>query len=755
MNKTLRYLIVFSLLFLFIFLAFANYVSAQFASDWPLFQRNSNHTGFNNDEDSLTPPLDQVWNSLLDSPSSSIVSSGGVIYAKTGTGKLYAIDNSTGNINWQVQTQAGGAIAVANNTVYAGNSCDNCTLDAFNATSGQLIWSTVPLSRGVLGINVAGDKIFFGSHASNVRAADASTGAILWETGVSDGLVATPAVADGVIYIGSFCCTLYALNADTGSIIWSRPNLGGVFASSPTVVDGKLYIGSGTAQVFAVDASTGATIWTFGPTEDSVWGSPSVANDIVYIQTLAGRIYALNASTGTLIWTFKVVSDNGTNPMAVANGVIYQTSPNGNVYALNSETGAVLWQYTTGVPNFSPIVADNKLFFTSNDGKINAFENSSSDLQVLQLKQTSNPWQSDIYDTANIWSPSDPTINSWGCALTSAVMVFKYHGLNKLPDGTTLDPGSLNYWLKNQPDGYIHNGLVNWLALSRLSRLAKSINEISSFDALEYRRVNSYNSTQLTTDINNGIPGILEEPGHFIVAKGINGSTFNINDPYYSRLTLSDYGNTFLSLGRFLPSSTDLSYIMLIVDEDVNIKLFDSFNNQAGEQYIQDPIENDSSLGEYSGDNLKIIYLSKPDSGGYKIEVSSATSNDYNLDAYFYDTQGNIHLINLSGFVSSNNEDIYDINFDRENNQDSTINAAFNNLHFDLNYLLSTGGIKNKGLYNSLKSKSENAQKAKDNKTKTNILNALLNEINAQRGKGLTGFAYQIILNDITALRNN
>ena len=93
---------------------------------------------------------------------------------------------------------------------------------------------------------------------------------------------------------------------------------------------------------------------------------------------------------------------------------------------------------------------------------------SSTDLNVPPLKQISDPWQNQVYDSANLWSPLNPTINRWGCALTSAAMVFQYHGLTKLPDNTTLDPGTVNAWLKTQLDGYVGNGYVNWLALSRL-----------------------------------------------------------------------------------------------------------------------------------------------------------------------------------------------------------------------------------------------------------------------------------------------
>lgn len=660
-------------LIVFVFVSFAFTSSsafAQLANDWPTFQRDPQHTGFNSLEFTLTPPLTLLWSLALDTTPSGypgIVSSNGTLFAKSNSGILYAIDSSSGNIKWTAQTQASGGIAISGNTVYAGNNCDNCTLDAFNATTGQLIWSTPPLSKGALGVNVVNDKVFFGSNAHNIHAVDTTTGNILWKTPLSDGTVGVPAVANGIVYIGSFCCTLYALDASTGSVIWSRSNLGGVFFSSPTIANGVLYIGSGTAQVFAVNASNGNTIWSFGPTEDSVWSTPAVANNIVYVQTLVGRLYAINAISGTQIWTHKTQSaNNEISPQAIANGVVYQTSFDNNIYALGAQTGNVIWQYTTDGSVYSPIVADGKLFITSQDGKIYAFESSSSDLQVPQLKQTSTPWGSQIYDSANIWSPSNPTINSWGCAVTSAAMVFKYHGVNKLPDGTSLDPGSLNNWLKNQPDGYIRNGWVNWLVLTRLSRLAKSINGISSFNALEYRRVNSYSSTQLTTDINNGIPGILEEPGHFIVGKGISGSTFNINDPYYPKSTLNDYGNTFLSLGRFIPSSTDLSYIMLVTDPGINIVLKDSTGNLHGEQFIQQPLIDDLNRTDTNGFSVKFFYSNKPPNGQYQVELTSENTQNYDIKMYLYDKSGNVNIFDQSGLTSQNSSDTFSINFDSQ-----------------------------------------------------------------------------------------
>jgi|GEM_PF-3338364 len=292
----------------------------------------------------------------------------------------------------------------------------------------------------------------------------------------------------------------------------------------------------------------------------------------------------------------------------------------------------------------------------------------SSSLPVPLLKQTDSQWGKQTYDSANIWNPSDPTIGSWGCALTSAAMVFQYYGINKLPDGTPLDPDTLNTWLRNQPDGYVGNGLLNWLALSRLSKLAASKNNISTFDALEYQRVGGNNTHELSSDLNNSIPAILEEPGHFIVGTGISGSTFTINDPYYNRTNLENgYNNSFLSLGKYTPSHTDLSYIMAVSDKDVNIKLSDDNNNPLGSEFIQQPIVNPSNPAQSSGQPQNFFYLQKPTTGIYKLSATSTASTMYQLFLYLYDQNGNVLPVQQTTFLNKNTPTTFTINFDSTN----------------------------------------------------------------------------------------
>lgn len=305
-----------------------------------------------------------------------------------------------------------------------------------------------------------------------------------------------------------------------------------------------------------------------------------------------------------------------------------------------------------------------------------------SDLNVPNLKQTSDPWQSQEYDSASLWSPENTTINRWGCALTSAAMILQYHGITKLIDGTGLDPGSLNTWLISQTDGYVGTGWINWLAISRLSKLAKTINNITAFDALEYTRVNSADKTQLTTDLKSSRPDILEEPGHFVVAKGISGNTFNINDPFYDRSDLNDgYSNTFLSLGRYVPSLTNLSYLMFTLDPSVEMIITNPTGQKTGNNgttnyneisgasyYTQNSLVN--HVTNQTNSPIKIFMIPKPSDGTYTISVAttSSTPKGFSLKIYEYITDGTPTVNTFSGYSRSDEQAKFSLNYKQSPN---------------------------------------------------------------------------------------
>ncbi len=125
-------------------------------------------------------------------------------------------------------------------------------------------------------------------------------------------------------------------------------------------------------------------------------------------------------------------------------------------------SGKIALVITTGAVFPSEVWFDNVVINST------PIENPLPNLNVAYISQSDPLWASDIYDLANKWSVY-PYISRWGCALTSASMILNYHGFNT-------NPKNLNEWLKSQPDGYLTNGLLNWLAISRFSNLNKTIN---------------------------------------------------------------------------------------------------------------------------------------------------------------------------------------------------------------------------------------------------------------------------------------
>lgn len=289
-------------------------------------------------------------------------------------------------------------------------------------------------------------------------------------------------------------------------------------------------------------------------------------------------------------------------------------------------------------------------------------------LAVPLFKQTDPIWKNELYDSATLWSPTDTKFGSWGCAVTAAAMVFQYNNITRLPDNVELNPGSLNLWLKSQPDGYIAQGYVNWLALSRLSRLAKESghNPMFSEDALEYSLISGENKTALTNNLSNNLPAILEEPGHFIVAKGTSESTFAINDPYYSRNLLTDgYNDTFLSQGIFTPSHTDLSYLMITGNKNLSMTVHHA--SVSATSFLQQQHDNDTNTSKKSGESFNMLYFQKPAEGTYILNVGSSTTGLYSVQIYSYDIDGDVKILPVNGIIAPNTPEEMVITYDKNN----------------------------------------------------------------------------------------
>ncbi|KKP46784.1 MAG: Endo-1,4-beta-xylanase [Candidatus Woesebacteria bacterium GW2011_GWA1_33_30] len=293
---------------------------------------------------------------------------------------------------------------------------------------------------------------------------------------------------------------------------------------------------------------------------------------------------------------------------------------------------------------------------------------------VPNIKQYEGGWENQIYDH------TVKTIKDWGCALTSAVMVLKYHGHNIMPD-------TLNNWLNSQSDGYIRNGLINWLAVSRYTK----INDSNSSPTLEYKRL-GVDDEKLDSELSSLRPAILKEDGHFIVATGKKYDTYFINDPgYATRNTLESYADSYLAINSYTPTHSDLSYMMFVTDPDMDL-IFQDLNGNPVDyvSFIED--------GILDGESVRILYFEKPASGNYKLMITGLQGN-YTLDSYLYDIDGNVTKNTFSGVLFNNDSDTYQINY----SSNIKIAVSVNEILKDLDSAYKNKLIKNKGIYQTIK----------------------------------------------------
>lgn len=416
-------------------------------------------------------------------------------------------------------------------------------------------------------------------------------------------------------------------------------------------------------------------------------------------------------------------------------------------------TGKIALQGTAGGDPISETWFDNVV--------VNSIPDNDISLMVPPIKQTGGSWGGQVYDSADIWSPVKPTISDWGCALTSAAMILNFYGINKFPDGTDINPGTLNSWLKTEKDGYVENGFVNWLAISRLSKIAgKSDNNPKFKDKSLELQINNNDKDLLSKDIKNYQPDILDLSNHFVVAKGISGDTFEINDPYYDYTNLKDgYEDKFYNMIRYVPSYSDLSYMMITSPINTNIKIFNNNGNQVGFPFTNTPLKIEkgdsfNSLGQ------KIYYLPKPDSGEYKLEAASETDDNFPVSFYFYNKDGEVTINNFKNTSIPLNSRKYNITFDKNDNLKSkaTRTITIDEIIEDINALRELNHIKNKVIYNTLLITANNIKKdLSKNRIKFAIGKIKILEIILRntKGIGIDKIGIDLLLEDLDTLKSN
>jgi hypothetical protein len=270
-------------------------------------------------------------------------------------------------------------------------------------------------------------------------------------------------------------------------------------------------------------------------------------------------------------------------------------------------------------------------------------------------KQTDPLWAQDEYDTAELWS-SNPTMYRWGCLTTSMAMIFQFYGV-------PVTPQSLNDWLKSQPDGYIGNGLFNWVAATRLSRL---YNQELGTPKLEYSVALGPDLNAATHELSNDRPVIYQLPGHFLVGN----STQTILDPFYDFKTLQEHTlyqeKGLLSTRILTPSNTDLSYFVFVHNAGLKIQLHNSEGVEIPLVTTHDWLTAPPDHTEQST-NQVLSMFAKPSSGEYFLSFTANTPTKEEIEILTYDIHAEPTQTQFTAWATPNVSQIK-IEYEKENN---------------------------------------------------------------------------------------
>lgn len=348
-------------------LSFALSSFAASAQDCVAYQLNASHTGATT-MFGFSGPLEQKW---------SVDMSGSVSYPLLAEGKIF---------------------------VTTANSPENGVhLHGLEAATGASVWSApVPAVYNAGEACYANGKVFVYSNKvtsqPTLDAFEASTGTLLWSQPLTGQNMFTspPTAGNGMVYIGGagWGGTVYGLRQSDGQEVW-RASVANGDHSSPVVTADGVYVSYSGPQAYKFDPSTGQEIWHYrGPTSGGGGRTAVLYDDNLYVRGAYTPSYdshwglVLDAATGNLTSTSGPGYHDSNVAPAFDDGIGYFLE--GSVLVARSvPTNAELWRRADSAFVSAPIIINGTVYEGSSDGTIFAYSGISG--QLMQTLSVGSP----------------------------------------------------------------------------------------------------------------------------------------------------------------------------------------------------------------------------------------------------------------------------------------------------------------------------------------------------------------------------
>ncbi len=243
---------------------------------------------------------------------SSPVTESDKVFLQTADGRLIALNETTGDIEWIFDNQipvltlrGTGTPVFRSGVVFSGFA--NGKLSALRATTGELIWEhRVMLPEGRSELDrlvdidgaplIVGGAIFAVSYQGKLKALRRSDGGLIWEHSVSSFL--DLASGYGQVYVVSDNDVVEALDQQSGEVSWTNDSLKRRKLTSPAAYSNYVLVGDSEGYLHAIAQSDGRFVGRIKLDGKGLRSDISVEDGIVYVQGNSGALFALKIESG-------------------------------------------------------------------------------------------------------------------------------------------------------------------------------------------------------------------------------------------------------------------------------------------------------------------------------------------------------------------------------------------------------------------------------------------------------------------------
>jgi len=322
---------------------------------------------------------------------------------------VYTFDAKSGEKIWEKTTtikgkdgQVGGALTFSDGKLIVTSSFAEAF--AFDSRTGEMLWRIkLPACCKGDGITIFNGKVYMLCDNSSLQVVDIRNGKLLWShSGMitdttyvgSSGIL----VKDDVVYFSYPSGEVFAL-LDGGSVLWSAMlskfsfvDAGESFShprACPVIKDNLIYFTSANHQITAFDIASGNVAWKkdFGGLE-----TPLVSGNSLFVLNPSSDLVCLNKDNGKIRWTRQLKAKENSSfgwfgrsevpvewfgPILTSDGLLLMSS-DGTLATISAENGSA--KSYTKLDGFSqgvtarPIVSENTLYLTGNDGSVQAYK---------------------------------------------------------------------------------------------------------------------------------------------------------------------------------------------------------------------------------------------------------------------------------------------------------------------------------------------------------------------------------------------